>query len=39
MLFFLHRLQEARLKILEKILQQREDKHAEMTSTRLNKLW
>ena len=33
------RLQEARLQVLEKLLQQREDEHAEMTSKRLNKLW
>ena len=36
--FFL-RLQEARLQVLQKILQQREDEHAEMTTKRLNKLW
>ncbi|XP_046852918.1 cilia- and flagella-associated protein 91-like [Xenia sp. Carnegie-2017] len=35
----IEKLQEARLKVLEQILQQRENKHAEMTSTRLNKLW
>ncbi|CAB3979780.1 Hypothetical predicted protein [Paramuricea clavata] len=35
----IERLQEARLQVLEKILQQREDEHAEMTTKRLNKLW
>ena len=37
--YFNFRLQEARLQVLEKILQQREDEHAEMTTKRLNKLW
>ena len=35
----IEKLQEARLQVLQKILQQREDEHAEMTTKRLNKLW
>ena len=33
------RLQEARLLVLKKILQQREDTHAELNTKRLDKLW
>ena len=37
-LFFL-RLQEARLEVLKKLLKEREEKHQELNTKRLDRLW
>ena len=37
-LYFL-RLQEARLEVLQRILEQREEDHAELNTKRLDRLW
>lgn len=36
---FLFRLQEARLEVLQTILREREENHAELNTKRLDKLW
>ena len=38
-LYFLCRLQEARLEVLQKILREREENHTELNTKRLDKLW
>ena len=39
MIVLLLRLQEAKLQVLQKILQDREEKHNELNTKRLDKLW
>ena len=38
-LFLFLRLQEARLEVLKRILEQREEDHAELNTKRLDRLW